>query len=474
MARTANSIPRKLAAIVAADVAGYSRLMSLDESGTLLALSQARNVFDQLISEYDGRIANTAGDSVLAEFHSALDAVECCIAVQNKIEGTAAELPEDLALRFRIGIHLGDVMVQGDDLLGDGVNTAARLEAIAEPGGICISGHVFDQVEGKLQPPIRPLGLQNLKNIARPIDVYSIQLRKQRATGDASLPGSPKFQQQIRYCRSPDGVRLAYSAIGSGPPLVKTANWINHLELDWELPLYRHLFVGLAKQYTLVRYDARGNGLSDWDQSELSVEAWVNDLETVADAVGLDRFSIFGFSQGCAISIAYAVRHPHRVSQLVLLGGFAQGRYIRPSTTPADLERYKAVSTLMRLGWSSDDPTFRQMLTSQLMPGATKEQAQAFNELQLRSLSAESASRYYDTFSNIDILHLLPQVKVPTLVLHVREDLMQPVEEGRRMAALIPGARFVSLPGKNHLLLQNDPGTPQFFEEVTHFLSGQP
>ncbi len=261
MRRDVNPIRRKLAAIIAADVAGYSRLMSLDESGTVKALAEIRTIFDQLIQEFGGRIANTAGDSVLAEFTSALDAAECCISVQLKIEERAAGLPEGIALRFRIGIHLGDVVVQGNDLLGDGVNIAARLEAIAEPGGICISGHVLDQIDGKVDFPIRPLGLQILKNIAKPVDAYAIQLRRSSATPDTKLPSSPRFQQEVRYCRSADGVRLAYSVVGSGPPLLKTANWINHLELDWELPLYRHLFSGLAKQYTLIRYDARGNGL---------------------------------------------------------------------------------------------------------------------------------------------------------------------------------------------------------------------
>src|SRR3954469_5415339 len=152
--------------------------MSLDESGTVKALSEIRTIFDQLIREFDGRIANTAGDSVLAEFTSALDAAECCIAVQLKLEERAAGLPEGIALRFRMGIHLGDVVVQGNDLLGDGVNIAARLEAIAEPGGICISGHVLDQIDGKVDFPIRPLGLQVLKNIAKPVDAYAIQLRR--------------------------------------------------------------------------------------------------------------------------------------------------------------------------------------------------------------------------------------------------------------------------------------------------------
>ncbi|MDA9505041.1 hypothetical protein XI09_10115 [Bradyrhizobium sp. CCBAU 11386] len=297
-----------------------------------------------------------------------------------------------------------------------------------------------------------------------------MQLRSRLASSETANPSSSKFQQEIRYCRSEDGVRLAYSVVGNGPFLLKSANWINHLELDWELPLYRHLFVGLTKRHKLVRYDARGNGLSDWDQSELSLDAWVNDMEAVADAVGLERFPIFGFSQGCAVSIAYAVRHPERVSKLILFGGFVTGRFKRPSNTAADLERYKATATLIRLGWSSEDPTFRQMLASQLIPGATKEQALAFNEMQRRSLSAESAARYYETVSNFDVRDLLPQVTVPTLVLHFRDDAMVPLEQGRLMGAGIKGAKFVSLPGKNHLPLENDPGMPQFFDELESFL----
>ncbi|WP_445216774.1 alpha/beta fold hydrolase [Bradyrhizobium sp. Pa8] len=442
------ALRRKLAAIVAADVAGYSRLVSHDETATLRKLSAYRQIVDALIDEYGGRIANTAGDSILADFASAIDAVECCVAVQLRLAAAEDDQPEDLALRFRIGIHLGDVVIQGIDLLGDGVNVAARLESIADPGGICISGAVFDQVDGKLGYPIEPLGLQRLKNISRPIEAYKILLRQRSTSPQAENPSSSKFEQQIQYCRSADGVRLAYSVVGTGPFLLKSANWINHLELDWELPLYRHLFVGLSKQHKLVRYDARGNGLSDWDQSELSLDAWVSDMEAVADAAGLIRFPIFGFSQGCAVSIAYAVRHPERVSKLILFGGFATGRFKRPSNTATDLERYKATATLIRLGWSSEDPTFRQMLASQLIPGATKEQAVAFNEMQRRSLSAESAARYYETVSNFDVRDLLPQVSVPTLVLHFREDAMVPIEEGRLIGAKIPNARFVSLPGR--------------------------
>jgi class 3 adenylate cyclase/pimeloyl-ACP methyl ester carboxylesterase len=461
-------IQRKLTAIFAADVAGYSRLMSIDEANTLQTLGEYRHIMDSLIAGRGGRIANTAGDSVLAEFSSILDAVQCSIAIQDRLAEAAVGKSEDAALRFRIGIHLGDVAIRGNDLLGDGVNIAARLEAIAQPGGVCFSGAVFDQIDGKINRPIRTLGLQSLKNIGRPIEAYAIDISESVTT---TKPSSLKFQQQIKYCRSTDGVRLAYSSVGSGPPLMKSANWINHLELDWELPIYRPMLTGLAKNNTLIRYDARGNGLSDWDPSELSVDAWVNDFEAVVEAAGLERFPIFGFSQGCSVSVAYTVRNPHRVSRLILFGGFAAGRYKRASTTPADLERYRATATLMRLGWDSEDPTFRQMMTSQLAPSATKEQAQAFNEMQRRSLSGENAARYFEAVSNFDIRDLLPQVSVPTLVLNIRDDLMVPIAEGRQLAAAIPGARFVSLPGKNHLPLENDPGLPQLLEEVATFLN---
>jgi len=463
-------IERKLVAIIAADVVGYSRLMSTNEAGTMRTLSAYRKLMDGLIALHGGRVANTAGDSVLAEFPSIFDAVECSVSVQLRLGEATAGLSEDGALRFRMGVHLGDVLVRGGDLLGEGVNVAARLESMAEPGGVCISGVVFDQIDGKIDLSFRSLGTQSLKNIARPIEAYAIELNKEDRLPPADSLSSVKFQQQIRYCRSEDAVRLAYSLAGSGPPMVKSANWINHLELDWELPVYRHLLAGLTKHHTLMRYDARGNGLSDWDSSELSLGAWVNDLETVVSAAGLDRFPLFGFSQGCAVSIAYAVRNPHRVSRLILFGGFATGRYNRASTTPADLDRFRAIATLMRFGWNSDDPTFRQMMTSQLMPTATKEQAQAFNEMQRKSLSAENAARHYETVCNFDIRELLPRVSVPTLVLHIRDDLMVPIDESRRMSAGIPGARFVSLPGKNHIPLENDPGMPQFFEEVSNFL----
>jgi pimeloyl-ACP methyl ester carboxylesterase len=356
-------------------------------------------------------------------------------------------------------VHLGDVIVEGEDLFGDGVNIAARLEGIAEPGGICISRQAHDQVQKKLNLGYRSLGPKALKNIPEPLEVFTVQ-------GDGLAVSDER--QEIRYCRAPDGVRLAYAVSGHGPPLVKAANWLNHLEYDWESPIWRHFLAGLSKRHTLVRYDARGNGLSDWDVAELSLEAWVTDLETVVDAAGIERFALLGYSQGCAISVAYAVRHPERVSHLILYGGFALGAGKR---SPQEAVTRQALATLMRLEWGADNPAIRQLFAARLMPDATKEQADSFSRLQQRTTSAECAARYYETTAQFDVVALLPQVKAPTLVMHARGDAQVPIDAGRRLAAGIPGARFVALQGNNHILLEQDLATQRFFEEIGLFLA---
>ena len=336
------------------------------------------------------------------------------------------------------------------------MNVAARLQAIAEPGGIYISRQAHDHLLEKLSFTFDRLGPRNLKNIARPVEVYSVNF------------DSVGMTQQIGYCRAADGVRLAYAKVGEGPPLVKTANWMNHLEYDWESPIWHQLLEGLARHHTLIRYDARGNGLSDWDVDDISLDAWVRDLESVVDAAGVQRFPLLGVSQGCAISIAYAVRHPERVSHLILYGGFAVGGLKR---SPEERERRHAMATLMRLGWGMDNPAFRQMFAALFIPGGTKEQADWFNELQQKTTSPECAARYFEVVGDFDVRGLLAQVTAPTLVMHVRGDLICPVEAGRQMAAGIPGARFVVLPGQNHLFLKNEPAATRFFEELELFLA---
>ncbi len=451
---------RRLAAILAADVFGYSRMMSEDEAGTLAALQRCRSeLIDPAIARHHGRIVKLMGDGLLAEFASVVEAVDCAAEIQREMAARNAGVTNKRPMIFRIGVHLGDVIVEGDDIYGDGVNIAARLEGISEPGGICISRQAHDQVHKKLALGYRSLGPQNLKNIPDPVEAFAIK-------GDG-LAVSDEVQE-IRYCRAPDGVRLAYAISGQGPPLVKTANWLNHLEYDWDSPIWHQFLLGLSKGHTLIRYDARGNGLSDWDVAELSLDAWVTDLETVVEAAGMKRFPLLGISQGCAISIAYAVRHPERVSHLILYGGFALGASKR---SPETREKQKALATLMRLEWGANNPIIRQLFASALMPEATKEQADTFNELQRRTTSGECAARYLETAGEFDVTGLLPQVRAPTLVMHARGDPRQPMELGRQMAAGIPGAKFVVLQGNNHILLPQEPAFARFFEELRLFLA---
>jgi len=371
---------------------------------------------------------------------------------------------------FRIGINLGDVIHDEARIYGDGINVAARLEGIAEPGGICISRQVFDQVSRALKADFQALGPRTLKNIAQPVDVFAIAPVDRNAGPGVTAPNAVDLKQEIHFCTAPDGVQLAYSMIGQGPPLMKTGNWMTHLEFDLESPIWRHLYRELARDHTLVRYDARGNGLSDRTVDDISFDAFVGDLEAVAAAAKVVRFALLGISQGCAVAIAYAVRHPERVSHLILYGGFAVG-WNKRARSVAEKEEDAAMLTLMRLGWGKENPAFRQLFTSQFMPGATKEQADWFNELQRMTVSGQVAARIYETNGETDVTALLPRVSVPTLVLHTRDEARVPFEAGRRMAAGIPGARFVALPGRNHLFLETEPAFNQFLEHTRAFLA---
>jgi pimeloyl-ACP methyl ester carboxylesterase len=277
-----------------------------------------------------------------------------------------------------------------------------------------------------------------------------------------------ELRQEVRFCTAADGVRIAFALVGDGPPLVKAAHYLAHLEYDWQSPIWSPFLHALAAGCRLVRYDERGNGLSDWDVDDISFEAFVRDLESVVEASRLERFALFGPSQGCAVSIAYAVRHPERVTRLVLYGGFARGRRKRGSHT--EIEQAEAVYTLMRLGWGQENPAFRQLFTSLFIPGGSAEQMQWLNDLQRNTTSPENAVRIRMAMDDIDVEDLLARVEVPTLVLHRRDDAVVPFEEGRRMAAGIRGARFVALEGRNHMILGTDPDLDRLLGEMRSFL----
>jgi DNA-binding SARP family transcriptional activator/pimeloyl-ACP methyl ester carboxylesterase len=275
--------------------------------------------------------------------------------------------------------------------------------------------------------------------------------------------------QEVRFCTASDGTKIAYATSGSGPPLVKAANWLTHLEHEWKSPMWRHWMRELSREHRLIRYDERANGLSDWNAEDLSFDALVDDLSTVVGAAGVERYALLGISQGCAIAIGHAVRHPERVSRLVLYGGFAQGWRRRGS--PQAIEAREAMFTLARLGWGRRHAAFRQLFTSLFCPDATLEQRQAFDDMQRESASPENAVRLGHAFGDIDVTSLLPRVRVPTLVLHARDDAVIPFAQGRHLAASIRGARFVPLEGRNHILLEHEPAWARFLEEIRAFLS---
>jgi pimeloyl-ACP methyl ester carboxylesterase len=280
-------------------------------------------------------------------------------------------------------------------------------------------------------------------------------------------------QQQIGFCTSSDGARVAYATSGSGPPLVKVANWLSHLEFDWDSPVWRHWLRELSRDHTLVRYDERGCGLSDWAAEDYSLDAWVQDLEAVVDRLGLERFPLLGLSQGGPIAIAYAARHPDRVSRLLLYGSYARGRGHR-NPSEREREEREVMLRMISVGWGQDHAAFRQVFTSLFIPGASPEQAHWFNELQRVSATPENAARIARTFDYLDVRELAPRLELPTLVLHATGDLRIPFAEGRLLASLIPGARFVPLESGNHILLEGEPAWRRFLREARTFLGVDP
>lgn len=287
------------------------------------------------------------------------------------------------------------------------------------------------------------------------------------------IPMSAKDRQVIRYLTARDGVRVAWAEAGGGPPLVKASNWLTHLEFEWESPIFRHWMHFLSRHFHFIRYDERGCGMTDWNVADMSIERWVEDLEMVIEAAKLEEpFTLLGLSQGGATCIAYAARHPERVSRLILYGAYARGIW-RRGNEPAEREQH-AIIELIRAGWGRDNPAFRQVFTSRFMPEATEEQIRWFNELARRTTSAPSAAQILESHGAIDVTGLLPKLSMPTLVMHAREDGVVPFAEGQLLAAQIPSAEFVELDSRNHVLLESEAAWPRFQEAVLEFTGRNP
>jgi class 3 adenylate cyclase/pimeloyl-ACP methyl ester carboxylesterase len=457
----------RLAAILVADMAGYSRLMEQDEVGLLERQKRhRRELIDPEIARRGGHIVKTTGDGMLAEFASAQDAVRCAIDVQTAMAERERASPMDRRIIYRFGINLGDVVFDEGDVFGDGVNVASRLQGLAQPGGVCISDIVLQSVGDRFREPFRDMGRQRVKNLSRPIRVW--QWTPDARADEQELAEAARHQR-VQFATAPDGVQIAWASIGEGPPVLKAPNWLNHLDYEWRSPVWGPALAELARHWRLVRFDQRGNGLSDWDVKEISEAAMISDMATVADTAGLERFALLGISQGCAFSIRYAVKHPERVTSLVLLGGYLRGRLRRPD--PDQKKLYEGLSMMIRDGWGSPNPVFRSFFTSSFIPDAPPEIAASFDELQRIATSPENALRLWEVNAQVEVTELAKQVRVPTLVLHCTGDRVAPLQEGRYIARLIQGASVIELPGNYHVLLAGTPAFDRFMEEATDFVA---
>ncbi|MCO5145755.1 MAG: alpha/beta fold hydrolase [Aquamicrobium sp.] len=289
-------------------------------------------------------------------------------------------------------------------------------------------------------------------------------------TEAAAHPPASGERQRVALCRSADGTRIAYATGGTGYPLVKAGHWLTHLEHDRQSPIWRPLLERLERRFRLVRYDQRGNGLSDWDIADLSLDRFVEDLEAVVDAAGLGRFALYGTSQGAPIAVAYAHRHPDRVSHLVLHGGFEKGRLLRLS----ERERVEgeAILTLIRHGWGRPGSPFIDAFATMFIPEGSREQIDSLVDLQRLTTSPENAAALRAAIDRFDVSGLVGEIATPTLVIHARDDGVQPLEEGRALAARIPGAEFLLLEGRNHVVLPQEKAWPVLFGEIERFIFG--
>jgi pimeloyl-ACP methyl ester carboxylesterase/DNA-binding winged helix-turn-helix (wHTH) protein len=322
--------------------------------------------------------------------------------------------------------------------------------------------------DGQAQRMIRTVHGRGYRFVA-PVEVFVTPADGPPAAATGGADRRVAVRQEIRFCRSADGVEVAYATSGDGPPLVKAAHWMSHLDYDWESLVWRHWLQELSQRHRLVRFDERGSGLSDGNVDEVSLETKVADLEAVVDACGLERFDLLGLSGGGPASVAYAARHPERVHRLVLYGAFVRGRMARAGTAEEKREAELMVE-LAELGWGRDDPAYRHVFALQFMPDGTQEQWAAFDELQRRTATPASAARILAATADLDVTALAPRVQAPTLVIHSRGDRRAPLAEGRSLATLIPDSRLVVLDSLNHILLHDEPAWARFVDELNAFL----
>lgn len=496
---------RRLAAIMFTDIEGYTTRMGRDESRAISSVQRSRSEQRRLVESFNGRWVQEVGDGALCTFPSTVDAVNCALEIQRLFEGD-----DDLSLR--IGIHEGDIVIQGDDVFGDGVNIASRIQALASSGGICVSGKVYDEIRNKPEIRAFPLGEPSLRNVDHPVSVYAVAVADGAAAGREGrrrglrvglgvaaaliaavvvwaadgdrrnalvagllieLPrwiGDP-IEQDLRFVTTPDGVRIAYATTGSGPPVVQVLGWFTHLEDGYSSPQYdgSGFLRRISADHLFVRYDGRGSGLSDRDVGPIPLEARVQDLESVVDALGLDRFGIYAISAGGPTAITYAARHPERVTRIAFYASLA-----RATGSDERIARYQAIATVMRSpGWGESGTAFRNVFTGLMAPDAGDVRLRMLNEFLLISNNGRDAANMMDDMIQTDASADARRLRMPVLIIHRRGDQLVPFEAGGRdLASLIPQSELVLLDGQNHGISPDEPEARLLDDAVLQFFAG--
>ena len=467
---------RSLTAIMFTDIVGYTSLMERDEGKAIQVRERHREIVGVLVKQFQGTVVDRTGDEILTTFPSALLAVDCALAVQ-------AALRDDPDLKLRIGIHLGEVVKRGEEIVGDGVNVASRIRPLAEAGGICVSESVLHLVRNRSHIRAASLGPQSLKNVDEPVKVFALATetpsgrprsrRRRVLTVFAGivvfllvatmiyLPNraailsrivlvAPRLfvdpvKQRIGFATTSDGVRIAYAITGQGPPVVNVLGWATHIERGAGSPMYDSSGVirWLSKNYLLVRYDGRGFGLSDRNVGDFSLDARVHDLEAVVDALGLGQCALYAMSAGGPTAIAYTIRHPERVSRLILAGTRAGH-----DLDAEERRKWDGMLSLFRTSW--DSPVVRSMMTHYIAPNANEVEQRVLNEFLRISGDGPAVAGFLQALLEIDTRQLAPRIGVPTLVVHGEEDIIIPFAAGRETASLIPNARFEIISGADH------------------------
>jgi len=474
------------------DIAGYTAIMGRDEGEAMRALNSHRETLRSFLPKHNGRLIGEIGDGTLSSFHSAIDAVNCAREVQ-------ARVADNSELKLRIGIHLGDVLFANQTVVGDGVNIASRIHALAPPGGICLSSTVYDEIRNKPGITAKNLGEKQLKNVSRKIRIYL--LTSEGAEADrhgrrkrwiwraaiAALAGvaalfsySPVrtdvlasafillprilprqfnrsyYEPKLAFTTTSDGIRIAYGTSGKGPPVVYVITWGTDLEHGDSSGTYGSVPYGvLGSSHTVVQYDGRGFGASDRGVRDFSMDARVRDLEAVVDALKLKRFALWGYSAGGPVPMVYAARHPERVTRLLLQETYA--KYDLNLLSAADRHRIQSLMTLVATNYSN--PPVLDLFNSYMWPEGNPVAWRVMSEMFRISATPEDYANFLVRTADDDVTEFARQIQVPTLIIHFRGDQMVPAELGKQLATLITGSRLVILEGRDHVVI---PGTSEF------------